>query len=65
MDGVIESYESMEDEWWVMGVQFHPENQSASALDLQVFVVFMQGCKENSNREVPTLSFETARRAAA
>lgn len=66
MDGVIESYESMEDEWWVMGVQFHPENQSASALDLQVFEVFLAGCKEQANREAPaTLSFETARRAAA
>jgi putative glutamine amidotransferase len=65
MDGVIEAYESTEDDWWVMGVQFHPENQSASALDLQVFEMFVAGCKEQVGREEPAiLSLENARRAA-
>jgi putative glutamine amidotransferase len=62
---VIEAYESTEDDWWVMGVQFHPENQSASALDLQVFEMFVAGCKEQVGREEPAiLSLENARRAA-
>ncbi|MBX3442960.1 MAG: gamma-glutamyl-gamma-aminobutyrate hydrolase family protein [Planctomyces sp.] len=67
MDGVVEAYESMDDDWWVLGVQFHPENQSASALDLQIFEAFIEGCLEQkgSMREEPAiLSLENARRAA-
>lgn len=43
-DGVIEAYESVDDHWFCLGVQFHPENQSASALDMQVFEAFIEGC---------------------
>jgi putative glutamine amidotransferase len=66
IDGVIEAYESMDEDWWVLGVQFHPENQSASALDQQVFDALITGCKDQARQGVPpVLSFETARRAAA
>lgn len=44
-DGVIESYESIDDDWWCVGVQWHPENETASALDMQVFENFMSACK--------------------
>ena len=43
-DGVVEAYESIDDSWFCLGVQFHPENQSASALDMQVFEAFLEGC---------------------
>lgn len=40
-DGVIECYESVDPEWFVVGVQWHPEDDTASALDMQVFQEFM------------------------
>ena len=45
-DGVIEAYESTDEHWWCLGVQFHPESESASALDMQVFDAFIEGVKE-------------------
>lgn len=44
-DGVIEAYESVDEDWWCVGVQWHPENDSASALDMQVFEQFVDGCR--------------------
>ena len=44
-DGVIEAIESVDDDWYCLGVQWHPENESASALDMQVFEQFLEGCK--------------------
>ncbi len=43
-DGVIEAFESVDDDWYCLGVQWHPENESASALDMQVFEQFMAAC---------------------
>lgn len=40
-DGVIEAYESIEDDWFCLGVQWHPESNTASALDLQIFEAFV------------------------
>lgn len=51
-DGVIEAYESIQDNWYCVGVQWHPESETASALDMQVFQHFMEACKEI---EQPTL----------
>lgn len=45
-DGVIEAYESIDDDWYCLGVQWHPENETASALDMQVFEDFLKGCSE-------------------
>lgn len=61
MDGVVEAYESIDDHWWCLGVQFHPENQSASALDMQIFESFIEGCREQSSPAV--LNFEQRRAA--
>lgn len=41
-DGVIEAIESTTD-WLAMGTQFHPESDSASALDLRIFEEFLEG----------------------
>jgi putative glutamine amidotransferase len=52
-DGVIEAYESISDEWYCLGVQFHPENETASALDMQVFENFLEACREPAADVVP------------
>lgn len=42
-DGVIEAIESTTPDWFAMGTQFHPEADSASALDLRIFEEFLAG----------------------
>jgi putative glutamine amidotransferase len=49
-DGVVEAIESQEEDWFAMGTQFHPESDSASALDLRIFEEFMAGV---TGEEVP------------
>lgn len=44
-DGVIEAIESTQDEWFAIGTQFHPESDSASALDLRIFEEFICGIR--------------------
>jgi len=61
MDGVIEAYESVVENWWCLGVQFHPESESASALDMQVFEAFVEGVREQQQEEVELLKFESRR----
>jgi putative glutamine amidotransferase len=41
-DGVIEAIESIDNGWFCVGVQWHPEADSASALDLQLFEALVQ-----------------------
>jgi putative glutamine amidotransferase len=42
-DGVVEAIESTQDDWFAFGTQFHPEADSASALDLRIFEEFLGG----------------------
>ncbi len=42
-DGIIEAIESEMDDWFAFGTQFHPEAQSASALDIRIFEEFIAG----------------------
>ena len=42
-DGVVEAIESQMDDWFAVGTQFHPECDSASALDLRIFEEFALG----------------------
>jgi putative glutamine amidotransferase len=42
-DGVVEAIESTADDWFAFGTQFHPECESASALDLRIFEEFVAG----------------------
>jgi putative glutamine amidotransferase len=42
-DGVIEAIESQFSDWWALGTQFHPEAESASALDQRIFEEFIAG----------------------
>ncbi len=45
-DGVVEAIESMKDDWFAVGTQFHPECESASAMGLKVFEEFVRVCLE-------------------
>ena len=42
-DGVIEAIESAIEGWVAIGTQFHPEAESASALDVKIFEEFVVG----------------------
>lgn len=41
-DGVIEAIESVIDDWFAVGTQFHPESACATALDLRIFEEFVE-----------------------
>jgi putative glutamine amidotransferase len=47
-DGIIETIESRAPDWFAMGTQFHPEADTASALDLRIFEEFLQGVQQTS-----------------
>ena len=42
-DGIVEAIESVRPDWFALGTQFHPEADSASALDLRIFEEFVTG----------------------
>lgn len=44
-DGVVEAIESAQEDWFAFGTQFHPEADSASALDLRIFEEFICGIR--------------------
>ena len=44
-DGVVEAIESTMPDWFALGTQFHPESDSASALDLRIFEEFLDGAR--------------------
>lgn len=43
-DGLVEAIESFDPSWFMIGVQWHPESDSASALDRQLFEGFVEAC---------------------
>lgn len=45
-DGVIEAIESTDPNWFCVGVQWHPEADTASALDGQIFECFIQAASK-------------------
>jgi putative glutamine amidotransferase len=53
-DGVIEAVEADDPEWFCIGVQWHPESETASILDMQLFESLVQAClrRERPAREV-------------
>ncbi len=46
-DGIIEGMEYQGTDWFALGTQFHPEANTASALDMRIFEEFVIGVKEN------------------
>jgi putative glutamine amidotransferase len=51
-DGVIEALEAADPNWFCIALQWHPEADSSSALDLQLFECFTQTCL----RQAPALA---------
>jgi putative glutamine amidotransferase len=47
-DGVVEAIESTMDDWLAIGTEFHPEADSASALDARIFEEFVEGIAKPS-----------------
>lgn len=47
-DGIIEAIEAIDSDWFCIGVQWHPESDTASALDMQLFECFVQAAVRNS-----------------
>lgn len=47
-DGIIEAIEATDSNWFCIGVQWHPESDTASALDMQLFECFIQACIRNA-----------------
>lgn len=50
-DGIVEAIESRIPDWFAIGTQFHPEADTASALDLRVFEEFMDGVRGMASTE--------------
>ena len=63
-DGIIEAYESIVDDWYCLGVQWHPESNTASALDIQIFESFVSAAGGYQDVEVIPMS-SVMRKAAA
>jgi putative glutamine amidotransferase len=42
-DGIVEAIESIDPDWFAVGTQFHPEAESATALDTRIFEEFVEG----------------------
>ena len=69
-DGAIEAFESVEDDWFCVGVQWHPESDTAAALDMQVFEIFLEACIDRmtgANTAPATIPFtqKVSRKAVA
>jgi putative glutamine amidotransferase len=54
-DGLIEGYESKDQNWFAVGVQWHPENEGNISLDTQLFEAFLA-----ASAGVPGLSLAKA-----
>lgn len=51
-DGIVECYESIDDDWFCVGVQWHPEDDTASALDQQVFQTLIEACQSDRHPQI-------------
>ncbi|MDO4585906.1 MAG: gamma-glutamyl-gamma-aminobutyrate hydrolase family protein [Planctomycetia bacterium] len=50
-DFVIEGIESISDDWFAFGTQFHPEAASATALDQKIFHEFIRGILKQKTKK--------------
>lgn len=53
-DGLIEAFEGKDPAWWVVGVQWHPENEGAISLDTQLIEAFVEAAA--SFKSAPALA---------
>ena len=60
-DGLLEAYEYHDmDEWWCVGVQWHPENEGHISLDTQLLEAFIQASDRGFRRVAPTTKVKAA-----
>ncbi len=45
LDGIVEAIEAKDEDWFALGVQWHPASPSASGLDIQVFRGLIQAAE--------------------
>src|SRR5207244_2524671 len=55
-DGVIEAIEAVDPNWFCVGVQWQPEADTASALDMQLFECFLQATIRAGIHQEPRLA---------
>jgi len=55
-DGLIEAYEGKDAGWWVVGVQWHPENEGHISLDMQLMEAFVEAAVEAKPVAPPSLA---------
>src|SRR4051794_4550240 len=48
LDGIIEAIEAESEDWFALGIQWHPASSTASGLDIQVFRGLIDACKRRS-----------------
>lgn len=48
-DGIVEAVESRLPDWFAIGTQFHPEADTASALDMRIFEEFVEAVKQSAD----------------
>jgi putative glutamine amidotransferase len=53
-DGLVEAIEGKEPGWWVIGVQWHPENEGNISLDMQLIEAFIAAAAQS--RSAPVLA---------
>ena len=46
LDGITEAIEAESDDWFAVGVQWHPASASASGLDIQLFRGLIEACQQ-------------------
>lgn len=59
LDGVIEAIEAEQENWFAVGVQWHPASASASGLDIQLFRALIAACRQPARRAVRKLDSPT------
>ncbi|MGE3820390.1 MAG: gamma-glutamyl-gamma-aminobutyrate hydrolase family protein [Isosphaeraceae bacterium] len=53
-DGLIEAFEGKESGWWVVGVQWHPENEGGISLDTQLIEAFTEAAAKFAKTRATT-----------
>lgn len=52
-DGLVEAIESTDENWFAIGVQWHPQNQGNITLDMQLIEAFVNACAKSTHAKVP------------
>lgn len=54
LDGVIEAIEPEADDWYLLGIQWHPASGTASGLDIQLFRGLVEAARDRAQVGRPT-----------